>query len=136
PAQAIFCCMNNAWVGAVAIVSFDRGCRPRDFVPVPFGGAGPLHGDHLAALLAMRTVVVPRHPGVLSTLGLLGTEVRNDYARTHLEKPPDYDLGAITAVYAQLEGQARAWLAAEGVAPAGQRLTRLADLRYRHQGFE
>jgi len=55
----------------------------------------------------MRTVVVPRHPGVLSTLGLLGTEVRNDYARTHLEKPPDYDLGAVAAVYAELEGQRR-----------------------------
>src|SRR5437763_1974743 len=100
------------------------------------GGAGPLHGAELAALLAMRTVVVPRHPGVLSTFGLLGTEVRNDYARTSLQKPPDYDLGAVGAVYAALEGQARAWLAAEGVEPAGHRLTRLADLRYRHQGFE
>src|SRR5439155_568714 len=59
-----------------------------------------------------------------------------EIALTHREKPPDYDLGAIAAVYAELEGQAQAWLAAEGVAPAGQRLTRLADLRYRHQGFE
>jgi N-methylhydantoinase A len=84
----------------------------------------------------MRTVVVPRHPGVLSTFGLLGTEVRNDYARTMLQKPPDYDLGAVAAVYAELEAQAAAWLGAEGVAPAGRRLTRLADLRYRHQGFE
>jgi N-methylhydantoinase A len=84
----------------------------------------------------MRTVVVPRHPGVLSTFGLLGTEVRNDYARTSLQKPPDHDLVAIAAVYADLEDQARAWLAAEGVAPSARRLTRLVDLRYRHQGFE
>jgi N-methylhydantoinase A len=105
-------------------------------VLVPFGGAGPLHGADLAALLAMPTIVVPRHPGVLSTFGLLGTEVRNDYARTSLQKPPDYDLGAIAAVYTELEGQAQAWLAAEGVAAAGRRVTRLADLRYRHQGFE
>src|SRR5437879_5107574 len=135
-AQGILDIVNNNMVGALRLVSVERGYDPRDFVLVPFGGAGPLHGADLAALLAMRTVVVPRHPGVLSTLGLLGTEVRNDYARTHLEKPPDYDLGAIAAVYAELEGQAQAWLAAEGVAPAGQRLTRLADLRYRHQGFE
>ena len=135
-AQGILDIVNNNMVGALRLVSVERGYDPRDFVLVPFGGAGPLHGADLAALLAMRTVVVPRHPGVLSTLGLLGTEVRNDYARTHLEKPPDYDLGAIAAVYAELEGEAQAWLAAEGVAPAGQRLTRLADLRYRHQGFE
>jgi N-methylhydantoinase A len=135
-AQGILDIVNNNMVGALRLVSVERGYDPRDFVLVPFGGAGPLHGADLAALLAMRRVVVPRHPGVLSTLGLLGTEVRNDYARTSLQKPPDYDLGAVGAVYAELEGQAQAWLAAEGVAPGDRRVTRLADLRYRHQGFE
>jgi N-methylhydantoinase A len=135
-AQGILDIVNNNMVGALRLVSVERGYDPRDFVLVPFGGAGPLHGADLAALLAMRTIVVPRHPGVLSTFGLLGTEVRNDYARTHLAKPPDYDLAAVGAIYAELEDQARAWLAAEGVPPAARRLTRLADLRYRHQGFE
>jgi len=135
-AQGILDIVNNNMVGALRLVSVERGYDPRDFVLVPFGGAGPLHGADLAALLAMRTIVVPRHPGVLSTFGLLGTEVRNDYARTTLQKPPDYDLGAVARVYAELEGQAQAWLAAEGVRPAARRATRLADLRYRHQGFE
>src|SRR5205085_2786790 len=83
----------------IRLVSVERGYDPRDFALVAFGGAGPLHGADLAALLAMRTVVVPRHPGVLSTFGLLGTQVRNDYDRTLLQKPPDYDLGAVAAVY-------------------------------------
>jgi len=135
-AQGILDIVNNNMVGALRLVSVERGYDPRDFVLVPFGGAGPLHGADLAALLAMGTIVVPRHPGVLSTFGLLGTEVRNDYARTNLQKPPDYDLGAIGAVYAALETQARDWLTAEGVEPAARRLTRQADLRYRHQGFE
>jgi N-methylhydantoinase A len=135
-AQGMLDILNNNMVGALRLVSVERGYVPRDFALVPFGGAGPLHGADLAGLLGMRTVVVPRHPGVLSTFGLLGTEVRNDYARTSLQKPPDYDLGTVAAVYADLEGQARAWLAAEGVAPAARRLTRMADLRYRHQGFE
>jgi N-methylhydantoinase A len=135
-AQGILDIVNNNMVGALRLVSVERGYDPRDFVLVPFGGAGPLHGADLAALLAMRTIVVPRHPGVLSTFGLLGTEVRNDYARTHLQKPPDYDLAAVGAVYADLEDQARAWLAAEGVTANARRLSRLADLRYRHQGFE
>jgi len=135
-AQGILDIVNNNMVGAIRLVSVERGYDPRDFALVPFGGAGPLHGADLAALLAMRTVVVPRHPGVLSTFGLLGTQVRNDYARTLLQKPPDYDLAAIAAVYADLEGQATAWLAAEGVSRPARRLTRSADLRYRHQGFE
>jgi N-methylhydantoinase A len=135
-AQGILDIVNNNMVGALRLVSVERGYDPRDFVLVPFGGAGPLHGADLAALLGMGTVLVPRHPGVLSTFGLLGTEVRNDYARTSLQKPPDYDLDAVAGVYAELEGQARAWLAAEGVPASARRLTRLADLRYRHQGFE
>jgi N-methylhydantoinase A len=135
-AQGILDIVNNNMVGAIRLVSVERGYDPREFALVPFGGAGPLHGADLAALLAMRTVVVPRHPGVLSTFGLLGTEVRNDYARTMLQKPPDYDLGAVARVYAELEAQATGWLAAEGVAAGGRRLSRLADLRYRHQGFE
>jgi N-methylhydantoinase A len=135
-AQGILDIVNHAMVGAIRLVSVERGWDPRDFALVPFGGAGPLHGADLAALLAMRTVVIPRHPGVLSTFGLLGTEVRNDYARTSLQKPPDADRAAIAAVYAELERQAQAWLAAEGVAPGARRLARQADLRYRHQGFE
>src|SRR6185436_14073007 len=90
-AQGIQDIVNNNMVGAIRLVSVERGYDPREFALVPFGGAGPLHGADLAALLAMRTVVVPRHPGVLSTFGLLGTQVRNDYARTLLQKPPDYD---------------------------------------------
>jgi N-methylhydantoinase A len=128
--------VNNNMVGAIRLVSVERGHDPRDFALVPFGGAGPLHGADLAALLGMRTVVVPRHPGVLSTFGLLGTEVRNDYARTSLQKPPDYDLGSVAAVYAELERGADRWLADEGVPASQRRLLRLADLRYRHQGFE
>jgi N-methylhydantoinase A len=128
--------VNNTMVGAIRLVSVERGHDPRDFALVPFGGAGPLHGADLAGLLAMPTVVVPRHPGVLSTFGLLGTEVRNDYARTTLQKPPDYDLATVASAYAELEAQAEAWLRAEGVAAGGRRRLRLADLRYRHQGFE
>jgi N-methylhydantoinase A len=42
----------------------------------------------------------------------------------------------MAAIYADLQRQANEWLADEGVPPARRRLSRLADLRYRHQGFE
>jgi N-methylhydantoinase A len=135
-AQGILDIVNNAMVGAIRLVSVERGYDPRDFALVAFGGAGPLHGADLAALLAMRTVVIPRYPGVLSTFGLLGAEVRNDYARTCLQKPPELDRARLAAVFAELEAAAQAWLAAEGVPAGDRRLARQADLRYRHQGFE
>ena len=62
-AQGILDIVNNNMVGAIRLVSVERGYDPRDFALVPFGGAGPLHGADLAALLGMRTIVVPRHPG-------------------------------------------------------------------------
>jgi N-methylhydantoinase A len=135
-ASGILEIVNNNMVGAIRLVSVERGHDPRRLALLPFGGAGPLHGPDLAALLGMRAVVVPRNPGVLSTWGLLGAEVRNDYARTSLQKPPDHDRAAAARIYAELEAEAHAWLAAEGVARAERRVQRLADLRYRHQGFE
>jgi N-methylhydantoinase A len=135
-ASGILQIVDNNMVGAIRLVSVERGHDPRDFALVAFGGAGPLHGGSLAALLGMRTVVIPRHPGVLSALGLLATDVRNDYARTSLQKPPHHDRDAVAAIYAELEAEAEAWLAAEGVPASRRRLARLADLRYRHQGFE
>jgi N-methylhydantoinase A len=135
-ASGILEIVNNNMVGAIRLVSVERGHDPRELALLPFGGAGPLHGGDLAALLGMRTVVVPRSPGVLSTLGLLGAEVRNDYARTSLQKPPDHDRSAVARIYAELEAEAHAWLGSEGVARADRRVQRLADLRYRHQGFE
>jgi N-methylhydantoinase A len=135
-ASGILDIVNHAMVGALRLVSVERGHDPRRFALVPFGGAGPLHGGALADLLDMRTIVVPRHPGVLSTLGLLATDARNDYARTSLQKPPHHDRAAIAAIYAELEDAAAAWLTAEGVPPAARRVGRFADVRYRHQGFE
>jgi N-methylhydantoinase A len=41
--------------GAIRVVSIERGHDPRDFVLVPFGGAGPLHGGALARLLGIKT---------------------------------------------------------------------------------
>ena len=41
-------------VGAIRLVSVERGHDPRDFALLPFGGAGPLHGGALARLLGMR----------------------------------------------------------------------------------
>ena len=135
-ASGILDIVNNNMVGAIRLVSVERGHDPRELALVPFGGAGPLHGAELAALLGMRTIVVPPSPGVLSTFGLLGTDVRNDYARTHLVKPPDYDLAAVAQIYQDLEREAEAWLDAEGVPQGQRRRRRLADVRYRHQGFE
>jgi N-methylhydantoinase A len=135
-ARGILAIADNHITGAIRVVSVERGHDPRDFVLVPFGGAGPLHGGGLARLLGIKTVLVPPAPGVTSALGLLVSNLKTEFSRTCLERPPDYDLDRIAATYAALQAEALAWLDAEGVPSEVRHLMRQASLRYRHQGFE
>jgi N-methylhydantoinase A len=128
--------VNNNMARAIRTVSIGRGHDPRQFVLVAFGGAGPLHACRLAELLDIPTVVVPLSPGVLSTSGLLSTDLKNDYVQTCYQEGPQYDLARMTSVYADLEAQALTWLRSEHVPSEAQQLVYAADLRYAHQSFE
>ena len=86
--------------------------------------------------MGIPNVVAPRNPGVSSAYGLLVADFKNDYARTFIQKPPDYDLEAMERVYRELEEEALYWLDQEGVPQQGRSLLRSADMRYTHQGFE
>jgi N-methylhydantoinase A len=135
-AQGILDISNNDMVGAIRVVSIERGHDPKDFALIAFGGAGPLHGSDIARLLGMETVIIPPSPGVLSALGLLVTKLRTDYAQTCLETPPNYDLDRLATVYEGLEHEAGAWFEREGAPPQARVMTRSVSLRYRNQGFE
>ena len=135
-ASGITMIVNNSMMGAIRNVSVERGYDPREFTLVAFGGAGPMHAIGVAQLLGIPNVVVPRNPGVSSAYGLLVADFKNDYARTFIQKPPDYDLEAMEKVYRELEEEALYWLDQEGVPQKGRSLLRSADMRYTHQGFE
>ena len=135
-ASGILSIANNTMVGAIRNVSVERGHDPREFALVAYGGAGPMHAIDVANLLGINQVVAPLHPGIASAYGLLVAELKNDYARTSLQTPPDYDLQGMERVYAELEGEGRTWLDEEGVPENLQIFARSADLRYAHQGSE
>ena len=135
-AHGILQIVNNNMMGAIRNVSVERGYDPSDFALVAFGGAGPMHAISVARLLGMSTVITPPSPGVASAYGLLVADLKNDYARTFIQKPPDYDLPAMESTYRELEEEAAHWLEAESVSLERRSLVRSADLRYAHQGFE
>jgi len=135
-ARGILAVVDNAMVGAIRVVSVGRGLDPRDFVLVPFGGAGPLHGGSLARLLGIRTILIPPAPGVLSSIGLLVSNLKADFSRSRLQVPPHYDLADMEATFVDLEREATAWLEEEGMPPEGRSMQRFASLRYLYQGFE
>jgi N-methylhydantoinase A len=84
----------------------------------------------------MRRILVPPRPGAFSALGLLCTDVVHDYIRSELRTLADVTADHAEDIFRQLEGTARAELAAEGMNPADARFARELDLRYTGQGYE
>ena len=83
-AQAVVDIANEKMAGALRIMSVERGLDPRSYALVAFGGAGPLHGNALAALLGCYPVLVPPAPGVLSAYG-----IPHRRASQHVQPDPD-----------------------------------------------
>jgi N-methylhydantoinase A len=134
-ARGMLTILDHAMIGAMRVVSVERGHDPRDFALVAFGGAGPLHGASLAELLGIRTVVVPRHPGVLCAQGLLAADLGTEFTRS-LPRGRVIGDAAIAAAFAALEDQARAWFAEEAVPEPARVLSPAVLMRYAGQGSE
>ena len=110
---------------AIYEISIGRGHDPRDFVLLPYGGAGPLHACMVADELGIGRIVVPPDPGAFSAYGGLCSALFRDRMATRLRLLDD---GAAAALAAEAAGM-RAGLAEEfaaGGVPA-------ADLVYRHE---
>ncbi|MCS6817571.1 MAG: hydantoinase/oxoprolinase family protein [Blastocatellia bacterium] len=121
---------------AIKVISIERGYDPRDFVLVAFGGAGGLHACDLAEMLSIPRVLVPPHPGLLSALGVLLSDVLKDYSQTVMLSQGEIEPERLEAMFARLEERARADLQAEGFPPDRILLSRFVDVRYAGQAFE
>ena len=56
-------------VGAMQVVSTQRGYDPRDYTLMAYGGAGPVVATELARELSIGRVVIPRFPGAFCAVG-------------------------------------------------------------------
>ncbi len=121
---------------AIRVISVARGFDPRQFTLVPFGGAGPMHALTLAAALGIERVLVPRHPGVLSALGLILADFTVDASRTVMRPLKAMTAEDLQAALAPILGQVRQALADQGFTTAAMEIEPAVDLRYRGQSFE
>jgi N-methylhydantoinase A len=119
----------------VRLVSVRRGVDPRGFALLAFGGAAGLHVSAVARQLGMSRIVVPRLASVLSAYGMLASDLRIELARSHVAEAHALDARELRELFAELEREGRARLAAAGFGgPA--RIHRTADMRYGEQIFE
>ena len=135
-AQGVISVVTANMAKAIRVISVQRGHDPRDYALIAFGGAGPLHAARLARELEMKTIVVPRNPGICCALGLLLTDLRADFAATQLMLAEDAAKDSVAVIFTKLEEQATHWFEEEGVATPDRRLNRVVDMRYHGQNYE
>ncbi len=135
-AQGILDIVNENMFGALRLVTVQKGLDPRDFALVAFGGAGPLHGNAMAMLAGCYPVIVPPTPGVLSALGFLYSDVKNEFAQTYVRNIDEIDAGQVHDILTRLGREARTWLQEEDISEQDQELQYEADVRYFRQGYE
>ena len=121
---------------AIRLISVQRGHDPRDYWLVPFGGGGPAHAGRLVRELGMRRMLVPRNPGILCALGLLLTDLSQDFSLTRRSRLNVEGVAAARSALTQLGAEAKQWFDLEGVAPARRALTATIDMRYAGQNHE
>jgi len=112
------------------------GLDPREFWFLAFGGAGPMMGCFLARELNMKGVIVPPTPGVLSALGGLVADIRNDFIRTLYGDLTPALADTLASEAEALQQRACNWLTQEHGSGMPYSLQFSADMRYHGQSFE
>ena len=109
---------------------------PREYALQAFGGAGPMMACFVARELGMQTVIIPTTPGVLSALGGLIADIKNDFIKTVFVELGGIETTVIQEEYKSLEDDALQWLREEQAYEGDYQLIYSADMRYRGQAFE
>ncbi len=135
-AAGIYDVVNENMLGALRLVSVQRGYDPRDFALMAFGGAGPVHANALGILLGSWPVIIPVGPGLLCALGDLVTNFRNEFARTYIRTFDQITIEDLDGLLQDLSRQASAWLDEQGIPRERQSVEFQVDVRYHRQGFE
>ncbi|WP_100278728.1 hydantoinase/oxoprolinase family protein [Mariprofundus aestuarium] len=130
-AHAVIRIAEEHMVGALRVVSVQRGHNPEDFSLLSFGGAGGLHACALAEKLGMSKVIFPLASGAFSALGMLAGRQQSEFSRSRRIAIDDVDAPSLLqAMFAELEQEA-----ASGMQGLNLSYERRLDLRYVGQGF-
>ncbi|MFW9803187.1 MAG: hydantoinase/oxoprolinase family protein [Candidatus Thorarchaeota archaeon] len=126
----------NNMVQAIREVTVERGRDPRDFVLVPFGGAGPTQAVDIASALEIDTILVPPNPGITSALGLICADLRVDVMRTVMISGKVASSKGIREILERLSEDAQAQLLGQGAVQEDITLQWSLDMRYKGQSHE
>lgn len=123
-------------VRTIRTISVERGHDPRDFVLMPFGGAGPLHARDVAVSLGIAELLVPAAPGIVCAQGLLVSDLKEDFVVSNRFRLDDAGLEQLRQALDGLQKKAVQWFDTEKAPESGRHLELVVDARYVGQNFE
>ena len=126
---------NEAMASAARIHAVERGHEISSFPMFAFGGAGPVHAYGVARILRLPQIVYPFGAGVMSAIGFLTAPLAFDFVRSRPFRLEETDWDAANDLIAEMEAEGHAKLS-EAVGETEITYERIADMRYRKQGFE
>ncbi|MEX0678488.1 MAG: hydantoinase B/oxoprolinase family protein [Pirellulales bacterium] len=121
---------NASMAKAIGSISVAKGCDPRDYVLVPFGGAAGQHACAVARELGIRQILHHPAAGLLSAYGIGLADVERHQVAGVYELLSRDSLEGIQGVFAGLEGKAVEGVAGEGIAREQIAVSRFLELRY------
>ena len=136
-AEGILKIVNTQMEAAIRVISLQKGYDTRDFTLVSFGGAGGLHACDLARSLKIPRVLVPANPGLISAMGIVGSDVVRDTSLTarFLSSDPKASQ-SLQEAFTPLLDRIRVQLRDEGFGPTEVSLEKTLDARYIGQSYE
>ena len=135
-ALGIHAIVNSNMAQTLRLVSVKRGHDPRDFVLIPFGGAGPLQGGMLAENANIRKILIPSTPGVLSAMGLMLAPIQHE-ALASFETPADeVTFARIRSTFKEMDHICSKKMAMDGVPAQDVQNEYLAEMRYVGQSHQ
>ncbi|MET4155718.1 N-methylhydantoinase A [Bradyrhizobium sp. RT9b] len=135
-AEGVLTVLNANMANAIRSRTVQKGIDPRRFALVAMGGAGPLHGAEVAAMLSIPEIIVPPYPGITSAIGLLTTDLKYDEVRTQFQISQALDIDRLSRNFAEMEASLTSRLKADRVPDNAVSFLRSGDLRYVGQGYE
>ena len=123
-------------VRTIRTISVERGYDPRDFVLMPFGGAGPLHARDVAISLGIQEMIVPAAPGIVCAQGLIVSDLKEDFVASRRFDLNDEGQEVLATSFTDLLTRAGRWFEDEKTPVSGRRLELTFDARYVGQNFE
>ncbi len=135
-AEGILSVANTNMERAIRVISVERGYNPSEFTLFSFGGGGGMHAASLAKLLGIPRVLIPKHPGILSAIGMLLADVIKDYSETIMLRESSLNSSSLESFFQKMEKRAMEDLEKEGIPRENISLDRYLDMRYRGQSYE